>query len=70
MRPGLALPSGAWTRSLQACAAERKHAWLKVCRCWRRTAEKFEKMMLSDAIFKGKIEWSVLMAPQIGTLMS
>ena len=74
MRPGLAPPSGAWAfkneRNLQAWAAEPKHGQLRICRCWRRAAEKFEKLMLSDAIFQGEIEWSVLVAPQVGTLMS
>ena len=75
MRSGLAPPSGAWALRMRATcrhswAAERKHAQPRICRCWRRAAEKCEKLMLSDAISKGKIEWSVLVAPQIGTLMS
>ena len=74
MLPGLTPPSGAWAfkneSNLQAWASERGHARLRICRCRRRAAEKFEKLMLSDAISKWKIEWSVLVAPQVGTLMS
>ena len=62
MRPGLAPPSGAWAfkneRNVQAWAAEPKHGQLRICRCWRRAAEKFEKLMLSDAISTGKIPYT------------
>ena len=37
---------------------------------WRRAAEKFEKLMLSDAVFKGKSSVQCCGRAQVRTLMS